>query len=525
MKKILLILIALITFLALTVYSKSSTVSKENEDLVEIAHKEIFGTLNYGKVIFKHQRHIDAISKILNKPKDLTCKECHLRDENGEFVFYFQTTTNLKDPEQLKNLYHKECLKCHQMLTAQNKKAGPEILSCRDCHKRKNEKLEVKYPMFVFDFSLHDRHVSKNKKDCSICHHIYDIEEKNKEIALVYEKGTEQSCYYCHDFTKKRGPELSKIVNVAKQKNLDIKTSFHKLCINCHLQNRIQSIESGPIECLKCHTGKYKTVEELKDIPRPDIGQPDRVFLSIEGGKMKGVPFKHEFHEKNNKSCRECHHETLRACRDCHTLKGKQEGGFVNTLTAFHSTNSSISCQGCHRNMTLRKECFGCHYLIPPIKTEIGRRDICTRCHKGKKEFEEMKPFKVSLDNIKNEVLINHIENEFEPVKMPHYKIVKKLVDISNQSRIATYFHRDIQSICKGCHHKTKEDAEANREKPPLCASCHSVYFDSKALGRPRLEAAYHGMCIKCHENMSLEKPRKCYDCHKRKRGNINVYN
>jgi len=523
MKKMFFIVLSVFIFLAMTIYSKSQVVLKEPENRVEIAHKEVFGILQYGKVIFEHQKHVDSIAKIVNKPQELVCQECHLKDKYNDFVFSFQE--NIKNPEKLKNAYHSKCLICHQKISAQGKKTGPEILSCRDCHKKVNEKFEVKYPIFEFDFYLHDKHVKKHEKDCSLCHHIYDMEEKNKELALVYEKGTEQSCYYCHDFTKKRGPELSKIVKVAKEKNLNMENSCHKLCLNCHMQNKLQGLDAGPLECSKCHTGKYKTTEELKEVSRPERDQPDKVFLNVEEGKMKGVAFKHNFHEKNNKTCRVCHHETLKACRDCHSLQGKEEGGFVNTLTAFHSLNSEISCQGCHKQMTSKKECSGCHYFIAPIKTEVGNREICNRCHTGKKEPEEIKSFTVSSDKVKEEVIIKHIEKEFEPAKIPHYKMVKKLTDISNKSSMATYFHKDIQTMCKGCHHKSKEDAEAQKNKPPLCASCHSISFDSKALGRPRLQSAYHSMCIKCHENMGLEKPRKCHECHERKGSKGNAHN
>lgn len=524
MKRLFFIVFLIITFFTVTIYSKNQIPTQEPENMVEIAHKEIFKRLEYGKVLFEHQKHIDTMAKHLNKPKEITCGECHLRDKYGDYSFDFQGSGNIKSSEELKNLYHMRCLNCHQTLSSQNKKTGPEILSCRDCHKKESEKVEVKYPLFEFDFSLHEKHVKKHEKDCSLCHHIYDIEEKDKSLALVYEKGTEQSCYYCHDFTKKRGPEISKIVKVAKEKNLDIKNANHLLCLNCHLKNRLQAKDAGPLECKKCHTGKYKTIEELKDVPRPERDQPDKVFLNIEEGKMKGVAFKHSFHEKNNRNCRVCHHETLRACRDCHNLKGKEEGGFVNALTAFHSLNSETSCQGCHKNFTRKEECYGCHYFIPPVKAEVGKGQTCSRCHTGKKEPEVVKTFALSSDKIKNEVTIKHIEKEFEPVKIPHYKMIKKLTDISNQSKIATYFHKDIDTICRGCHHKSKEDAESQRERPPLCVNCHSVTFDEKAIARPRLQAAYHSMCIKCHETIKLEKPKKCEDCHKRKVAE-NVYN
>jgi len=45
-----------------------------------------------------------------------------------------------KNPESLKNAYHKDCLKCHQKLNIEKIKTGPTMLSCRDCHKKDYEK-------------------------------------------------------------------------------------------------------------------------------------------------------------------------------------------------------------------------------------------------------------------------------------------------------------------------------------------------------------------------------------------------
>jgi hypothetical protein len=530
MKKSGLILILLIlAFLVIVIYSSDRSLSgysNQKSDVVTIANKEIFGRLQYGVVLFDHQKHVESISKNLKKSEEQTCHECHSKNKFGEFSFDFPKAVNRKNPEELKNAYHENCLRCHQTFSIENKKTGPVILSCRECHKREYENKEIKYPVFDFDFALHDKHVKKHQNDCSLCHHTYDIEEKNKELALVYESGTEQSCYYCHDFSKKRGPELSKIVKVAKEKELNIKKAFHSLCLHCHLQNKLESKESGPIQCSKCHTGKYKTLEELRDVPRPERDQPKTAFINIEGAKMKGVPFNHEFHEKNNRTCRVCHHETLKGCQECHDLKGKQEGGFINIVTAYHGQTSQRSCHGCHRSLINRKDCMGCHYFIAPIKTDIGNKEICNRCHSGKREVEKVYPFTVLTKTVKEEVTIKHIEKEFEAVKMPHYKMIKKLTDISNQSRLATTFHGNLKTICNGCHHKSNEEAESKKENPPICISCHSASFDSQALGRPRLQSAYHTMCIKCHENMAIDKPKKCTDCHERKAEVLgNVYN
>lgn len=532
MKKI--VFIAILLCIALisvkTLYSKNST-KKEIENIVPIEHTEIFGKLQYGKVLFKHQKHIEAMAKILKKSPETLCNECHQKDIFGNYSFNFAINIKSRNSDEVKTAYHSHCLDCHKKLSAQRKKTGPEILSCRDCHKKENEKITVKYPLFEFDFALHDKHVKKHANDCSLCHHTYDIEEKNKELALVYEKGTERTCYYCHDFTKKRGPELTRIVKVAKQKGINMKKASHFLCLNCHLQNTTQGKDTGPVICSKCHTGKYKTIGELKEIPRPEMQQPKKALIEIEGAKMKGVTFNHDFHEKNSRNCKDCHHETLKSCKDCHNLKGKEEGGFVSITTAYHSINSNISCQGCHRkNIMNNKECSGCHYFISPIKTEFDSREICIKCHGGKKEQEintiktkSIRQEKINAQ-IKEEVIINHLEKEFDPVNMPHYKMIRKLNDIANQNKLAAYFHGSSETICRGCHHKSKETAESDKQKPPLCVNCHSVQFSIKDMGKPRLQSAYHGMCIRCHESMGIEKPKKCTDCHERK-VKTNVHN
>lgn len=508
-----------------TLYSKNTTTKKEPENIVVVAHKEVFKKLEYGKVLFKHQNHVQAISKILNRPEEKICGECHIEDKYGEYSFEFPTNIDRTDPEKLKNAYHRDCIRCHQRLSAEGKKTGPEILSCRDCHKKEYETVDVKTPLFDFDFSIHYKHVTKQQKDCSVCHHIYDIEEKDKELALVYEKGSEQSCYYCHDFNTKRGPELTRIVNIAKQKKLNMEKACHQLCLNCHIKNKTQGKEAGPIVCSKCHTGRYKTTEELKDTPRPEMEQPKTAFINIDEAKMKGVSFNHSLHEKNNSHCRDCHHETLKACNQCHDIKGKEDGGFVNIVSAYHSLNSKRSCQGCHMDKINKQQCVGCHYFIPPVRAELGSKQVCEKCHTGKKKQEE-KNNRISLENlkIKQELIINHLEKEFEPVKMPHGKMVKKLAELSNQSKLAIYFHGNVDTLCMGCHHKSKQEAKAKKENPPICISCHATEFSEKDRTRPRLEASYHGMCIKCHENMKLDKPKRCTDCHERK-VKVNVYN
>ncbi len=98
---------------------------------------------------------------------------------------------------------------------------------------QKSSSVKVKYPVFEFDYQVHDNHDKKLKErnikeTCDLCHHIYDEE-------LVYERGKEWSCYYCHDTAKQTGPVLAAATRITKKKDFTIRKVSHTRCLNCHL--------------------------------------------------------------------------------------------------------------------------------------------------------------------------------------------------------------------------------------------------------------------------------------------------
>ena len=502
------------------------------ENKIGIAHTEIFGKLERPQVIFDHQKHVQTLKK-----EQQGCDVCHPLDEWKDFIFDFPKEVKRKDKESVMNAYHDECIGCHKKRYKEDKeKTGP--VTCGDCHKEGNKSITVKYPVFEFDFYVHDTHVKKlreklGKDDCSLCHHTYDIKEEDENLALVYEKGTEESCYYCHDLEKKRGPELTVINRVAAKKGLDIQRASHTQCLNCHLKyekeleikkEKKKDEKAGPTECVKCHTGKYRTIAELEKVPRPDRGQKETALINIQNAKMKSVALDHKFHEKNQKTCRGCHHETLNPplCKGCHTLGGSFEGLWVNLANAYHDPLSETSCAGCHNLKKAEKNCAGCHGLLPvmDIQTRGPRKDTCDICHTGKKELPAVKPLSVAgldREKVKKEVTIKVLEREYEPAKFPHMKIIEGFVKISNDSKLGSYFHMRLQTICDGCHHQSRADAEVEKDSPPYCRNCHGMTFDRQNRNKPKLIAAYHGQCMGCHNHMKLEKARKCEECHKKK--------
>ncbi len=513
-----------------SVEDKERTKNKPDNKIV-IAHTEIFGKLERPQVVFNHGLHSNTFKKE-------GCDTCHLVTEEKNLIFEYLPqrvakviTTQSRDKKSVMNSYHEKCINCHKKRINEGEKAGPVI--CGDCHVKELESVRIKYPIFEFDFYYHEKHVKNLKKDCSLCHHIYDKEDEE----LVCEEGTEQSCYYCHEDNPspiplpqgegargrvKRGPSLAVETRITDKKGLSVRKVAHSRCLNCHIDYNKKGLKAGPFVCSKCHTGKFRTVAELAKITRPDRDQPEKPFINIEDGRMKGILFDHRFHERNAKTCRACHHETLNACKKCHALIGSPEGKGINIAGAYHDVFSEIGCAGCHKIRKSEKNCAGCHYhlLEMDLQAKGSKKTICALCHSGKREYlipsQSISVSELYAKKVPEKVTIKILEKEYEPTIFPHLKIIKKLVGISNESKMATYFHRDIQTICEGCHHHRRIDAEVKKNTPPFCRNCHTISFDPQNLNRPRLLAVYHRQCMGCHERMNL-KPRGCIDCHKRK--------
>jgi Class III cytochrome C family. len=143
---------------------------------------------------------------------------------------------------------------------------------------------------------------------------------------------------------------------------------------------------------------------------------------------MKGVLFDHKTHEKYSRTCKECHHQTLYPCKECHTLTGSTNGAGINTSNAYHDVFSKYSCAGCHNKKKTEANCAGCHSQLSmmDIKAKTPNKEICAKCHTGKKEISEPAPLtadKLDPEVVKKDVEIKILEKEFNPSKFPHRKI------------------------------------------------------------------------------------------------------
>ena len=483
---------------------------------ISIRTMRLYGPLERPEVPFLHDLHVNRLEK-----EKKVCATCHLT-ENGYLFWEFKRTGNPGKTE-LMEIYHKNCISCHQERIAENKKSGP--VTCGECHVPSLGMIPEKDPM-GFDRSLHFRHQKAGNDQCGKCHHEFDEVKKEKIVV----KGKEGSCRYCH---KKKDEE----------NRISFQKAAHHACINCHL-DRTPSGNSGPILCKGCHDPEEKKkIKIIDQAPRINRNQPDFLFVSrfknagsmgaeASEYRMNRVPFNHKGHEFYSDTCRVCHHAAISPCSSCHNGSDPETTGVISLEQAMHRPDSSISCIGCHEIRTGRTDCRGCH-LFAPLQ-EQPDLDTCNICHIGvitegssaetvMKNSETAKNLLQELQNPRREpapseipetVVIRALEDRYEPVTMPHGKILTSLRNRIKKDRLAVAFHDGDKTACKGCHHHSPMEV-----KPPQCGSCHGRPSNDEALEIPGLMAAYHRQCMECHSAMEITYPKNtdCTACHKEK--------
>jgi hypothetical protein len=361
-------------------------------------------------------------------------------------------------------------------------------------------KTESEWPRVNFDYFVHDKHDKALKGECKLCHHI-----ALERLEALKEEGREPA-----------GRDWVLVLD--EENSLTERTAAHRRCINCHLRRMAQELDAGPMDCGKCHGGVERTIAELTDVARPKCEQKDQMLIQLDqGARAKAVAFNHKSHEVKSRSCQECHHKTLRPCRDCHTVEGSEEGGWITLAEAHHEVSSPWSCVGCHEVEKSRAECAGCHQLMPGGLVHAS----CSGCHTGPLEGLQSPaklppPGDLISADVEKEIEMSRIEKAYLPSKMPHLEIARKLTDISNKSALASWFHTDTTTVCRGCHHLGPLQARAD---PPPCVTCHTAR-DEPDSATPTMLGAYHQQCLGCHQLMDptgKKMPQTCTGCHENK--------
>jgi hypothetical protein len=481
-------------------------------DIISIDSMKELGRLDRRPVFFLHQKHTEALES-LNKD----CSTCHLSEKNVRSNKYMRLENTSR--QALMDIYHDNCIGCHRETAAAKQKGGPVV--CGECHVAQAGVMSSWQPIAMGN-SLHYRHSKSQDKKCETCHHEYNAVTKK----LFYAEGKEGTCRYCHRDTQEDNRE-------------SLRTVAHIACISCHQKNLAKNESAGPITCSGCHDpAQQKLIEVVQSVPRMKRNQPDFVFVKTskaEGEnskppkRMNLVPFNHKAHEGYNATCRSCHHADLSACVQCHTIQGSKEGDYVKLEQAMHRLKAQQSCVGCHERKQQEKACAGCHTSFE--KKRQQDQLACQNCHQAEisleapqsndpvaasRALESRLAMMSTFDDefIPETVKINSLTDKYEPVKLPHRKIVNTLFKDTKDNKLAKYFHREKGTLCQGCHHNSPAT-----KNPPKCGSCHGRPFNEKDPFKPGLMAAYHRQCMECHREMGIQKPvaTNCTACHREK--------
>ena len=348
---------------AVNVDSPTDSPLETGADLIIIDSMQAMGPLERPPVAFFHSRHTEALAKI-----NRDCSACHMADEKGRLSPKYKRLVDM-DRQTVADIYHVNCITCHRELGTPGQESGPQ--TCGGCH-RVDPAVASTWKDIPFDNSLHYRHVKANSEKCESCHHQYDKQTKQ----LVYVKGQEGACIYCHKDTQ-------------VENAMPIKEASHFQCIGCHRDRMAKNQPAGPIGCVGCHDADDQMgIEVVKAVPRLKRNQPDVVLVKTGAETQTGnarppamfpVPFDHQSHETYSNSCRVCHHASLEACSSCHTITGKQEGGSVKLAQAMHDVTSETSCIGCHQVRQQAPQCAGCHTFMGKADRPDNRS--CMACH------------------------------------------------------------------------------------------------------------------------------------------------
>ncbi|MBP1709668.1 MAG: cytochrome c class [Deltaproteobacteria bacterium] len=466
--------VALVTFFSLFMGDGNTTLSDQTKIkptqevplLLSIANK--FTGAERFPVKFFHDRHVIAL------PQE-GCQTCHDPDKKGNNSYAFPRIKNEKNKKSLMNSYHKACIGCHKEIAQYGKSSGP--VTCGKCHVVTTRiRKQTPWPGAEFDFYLHKLHSEVSQGNCVSCHHT----------------GDRSSCRDCHGLSDNGIPSY--------------KNAAHSTCLKCHLDSG-----AGPYSCGGCHSEIKRSLKELAETPRPNIGQPEKTLINLEGAEMTGVTFNHKNHEGYTTSCKVCHHKTMKNCNTCHTLKENQEGGNISLAFAYHNNPSERSCLGCHESRKLDSQCIGCHQAKKIDFTET----FCLACHRLHKDETLCPQINGNPANLFPQKLpvvleINPLENKYLPVQFPHTNHIKHLTDISQKNKLSNYFHCNQMTVCMGCHHHS---ALYPARPVPSCNTCHPI-TTQKQKAFTFLQGAYHRRCIACHKGMKIG-PTSCNNgCH-----------
>ncbi|BCS95626.1 hypothetical protein DSLASN_12580 [Desulfoluna limicola] len=288
-------------------YTGSVATREEGVGVITIDSLVPFGKMERPAVRFPHEKHASG-------GDEASCLVCHEArpGENAGIFFTFKGREGLSR-EEIKTLYHTECIACHADREAAKLPTGPQF--CSGCHVNDTAGLPSSPHFLDFEDHLHALHADTAGLGCQACHDVFG------------EERPDESTHVPPGYTS------------------------HDLCITCHLAENMAGSAGTPLGCTGCHALPFMP-SEAAELTKNDV----------RGGE---VLFDHDLHETADISCETCHHkEPETGCAECHASGDATDGGAgVSLQVAMHTKSSERSCVGCHDAMGVDAvdDCTACH--------------------------------------------------------------------------------------------------------------------------------------------------------------------
>ena len=94
-------------------------------DIVVMDWVALFGELERPPVQFPHDLHTEVM-----KERNEDCTICHLVDDDGRLSSKYERLGDASE-EEIRDLYHENCIGCHQEIADEGAKSGPVDLHIR----------------------------------------------------------------------------------------------------------------------------------------------------------------------------------------------------------------------------------------------------------------------------------------------------------------------------------------------------------------------------------------------------------
>lgn len=355
-----------------------------------------------------HYTHWNSREIPVDAGKNTNCGACHTK-QGSEDSWRFAT-----EGESLKDVFHNQCVTCHQDYEVKNKKTGPT--QCASCHgasevaatKAKEAKmlremggtlprLPRKQPDAVlmapepvkgsapakpmgmapvaFNHKFHEGAVDT----CRTCHEKGVNAPMDTSFKALHDVSSDTSCIGCHAKEQER-PECAGCHFMRNES----KAMSEASCVSCHkpLEGDTEALMVAPKEVKAAEAmtliaarpqtqmlpaldaiPETVTIGAMADEYKPSLMPHRKIVLSMVE-KMNGSELAATFHATPEALCAGCHHNspaslTPPKCGSCHA-KPFQTEGKPGLKAAYHG-----QCMGCHTKMKLEKpaatNCVACH--------------------------------------------------------------------------------------------------------------------------------------------------------------------